>query len=75
MIIAAQAIGILAMLINLLSYQQKKQRTDPQEQLVQIDRLDHVIVHADTVAPLLGGKIIPSGHKQNRNIFVKATDS
>ena len=41
------------------------------KELVKVDGLCHVVVNADAVPPLLGGKIITGGHKQNRNIIVE----
>ena len=42
----------------------------PQQQFVQLDRLDHIIINAELVATLFGGKVILCGHKENGNVLV-----
>ena len=45
-----------------------------QKQFLQIDRLDHVVVDAHTKAPLFGGKVVPGGHEQDGDVFVRSPD-
>ena len=48
-----------------------QQRLHPQQQLIQIDGLDHVVVNPRLKAALLGRKVVPGGHKQDGNFLVE----
>ena len=45
-----------------------------QQQLFQVNGLDHVVVDPHAKAPLLGGKVVPGGHKKDGDILVRSPD-
>ena len=48
-----------------------EKRTDTQEKLIKVDGLGHIIVNTNSVASLLGCKVVTRGHKENGNIVVE----
>ena len=54
---------------------QSQQGMDPQQQFIQVDRLDQVIIDVETKTAGLGLNVIPGADEEQRDVFVDAADA